>query len=422
MRTRRLFFYGMVAGTLACTKPCIKDPINITQSTTCSSWSRLWGGTNVDAGWAVTKTPDGGYMIAGSTYSVDGDIAVQYGKGDISITKINGQGVKLWQRSFGTGEEETATAIVAAPGGGYVVLCNQSTGNSNGQLYIFKINEAGEKLWEQTWLGPGYTVSNALLAHGNEYVIAADCSNIEDVQPWLIKLDLLGNITTQKAFGHPMRAEFPNSIVPAADGGYLVAGFTIDGAGEDAWTAKLNTFGDLEWERFTSGSDIDEWMDIIPATDGTGDYLLVGQSNSNDGDLSGNHGDYDVMIARMGAAGNVKWRRLLGGSADELGLSIIKAIDGNYVIAGTTRSGDGNLGSASPGAENRGAWIFKIDNNGTLLSQKVLGGSLEDYPSAIINATDCGYLLVGFSLSNNGDLSGNHKEGTADMWAAKLSL
>jgi hypothetical protein len=426
MNLHRLVLWSLVVGLLACTKPCIKDPIDIDipePPPTCNTWSRLWGGTDVDVAWAVAKTPDGGYIVAGNTYSADEDVEVQFGSGDISIIRFNSLGVKLWQRSYGTANEETAAAIVKAPaGGGYVVLSNQSTSDGHAQLYIFSINEEGDKGWETTWQGPGYTSSNALLAYGNEYMIVASSSTTSDVQPYFLKLDLLGNIIAEQTFGNPMRSEFPNSIIPAHDGGYLVTGYTIDGAGEDAWTVKLNFFGDWEWERFTSGSDVDEWMDAIPAADGTGDYILVGQSNSIDGDLSGNHGDYDVMIARIGPVGNIKWRSLLGGSADELGLSVIKDVDGNYVIAGTTRSGDGSIGSPQPAAENRGAWIFKIDGTGKLLSQKVVGGSQEDYPTAITNATDCGILLVGFSLSNDGDLSGNHKAGIADAWVAKISL
>ena len=107
---------------------------------------------------------------------------------------------------------------------------------------------------------------------------------------------------------------------------------------------------------------------------------------------------------------SIEWQKSLGGSDWDVGRSFRQTADGGYIITGSTGSNDGNV-SGNHG--NDDYWVVKIDSIGTLQWQKCLGGTLGDYGESIQNTTDGGYIVAGRARSNDGDVSGNH--GNFDM-------
>jgi hypothetical protein len=146
---------------------------------------------------------------------------------------------------------------------------------------------------------------------------------------------------------------------------------------------------------------------------------MVGQSYSNDGDVSGNHGgNGDAWIVKLNSIGEIQWQKCLGGSNLDIAGAIQPTSDDGYVMAGYTHSNDGDVSGNHGG--NDDAWVVKLNSTGEIQWQKCLGGSGDDQAFDIQPTADGGYIMVGQSSSNDGDVSGNHG-GNGDAWIVKLN-
>lgn len=147
-------------------------------------------------------------------------------------------------------------------------------------------------------------------------------------------------------------------------------------------------------------------------------YIITGIAGSNGGDVSGIHGAYDAWVVRLGTRGNVVWQKCLGGSNSDMGSCIALTKDG-YIVVGVTASTDGDVKGRHGAFNNEDIWVVKLSKSGNIIWQKCLGGSGEDHPSGIKQTADGGYILSGTTSSNDGDVQGQH--GVDDIWVVKLT-
>ena len=182
----------------------------------------------------------------------------------------------------------------------------------------------------------------------------------------------------------------------------------------DYWVVKLDATGNIQWQKSLGGSNNDIAQSIHTTSDGG--YVVAGYSQSIDGNSFGNHGSYDCWVVKLDAAGNIQWQKSLGGLSDDVAQSINTTSDRGYIIAGYSSSNDGEV-TGNHGAQDY--WVVKIDAIGNLQWQKSLGGSSSDVAYAILNTSDSGYILAGYSSSNDGNVTGNH--GGVDCWVVKLA-
>ena len=133
--------------------------------------------------------------------------------------------------------------------------------------------------------------------------------------------------------------------------------------------------------------------------------------------MSGNHGDGDAdfWVVKLSSTGSLQWQKCLGGSRDDSAHSIQQTSDGGYIVAGFTDSNDGDVSGNHGGWD---VWVVKLNSTGSLQWQKCLGGSDFDYAYSIQQTSDGGYIVAGGTYSNDGDVSGNH--GDMDFWVVKL--
>jgi len=334
-------------------------------------WQKTIGGSNYDDANFITTTLDGGYIMAGFSYSNDGDASGNHGIGDAWVVKLDGEGRIIWQKSLGGYAGDVAHSVAATRDGGYIIACE--TGSFSGDV------------------------------SGNHGVNDG----------WVVKLDKDGNILWQKALGGSDFDTF-YSIAESPDGGYIAAGDTRSDDGDvsgyhgvnDGWVVKLDKDGNKLWQKTLGGANADGIKSIIVTPDGG--YMTAGITKSNDGDVSGNHGEGDAWIVKLDKDGNILWQKALGGSDWETAYSVASTPDGNYVIAASTRSNDGDV-SGFHGGDGDDAWVVKLDKDGNKLWQKVLGGSAADVASSIITALNGGYVIAGDTRSNDGDISGSHR-------------
>ncbi len=345
-------------------------------------WQKSFGGSGGEfiSNPSLQQTDDGGYIVAGVSDSNDGDVSGNHGGPDYWVVKLTSIGSIEWQKSLGGSDYDYAKSIQQTNDGGYIVV---------GQCYSNDGDVSGN--------------------HGG-------------VDFWLVKLTNIGTIEWQKSLGGTDN-EVAECIQQTNDGGYIVAGYSASNNGDvsgnhgftDYWVVKLNSIGAIEWQKSLGGTNFDSANSIHQTTDGG--YIVAGQARSINGNVSGNHGNGDYWVVKLSSLGTIEWQKSLGGSDDDYAKSIQQTIDGGYIVAGYTKSIDGDVvGSIIEGQDDY--WVVKLSSIGTIEWQKLLGGT----GSSVITIQQIntgGYIVGGSSESNNGVVSGNH--GGVDYWVAKLS-
>ena len=196
-------------------------------------------------------------------------------------------------------------------------------------------------------------------------------------------------------------------------------GDVIDNHGvQDYWVIKLTSTGDVEWKKTYGGNSTDVGEEICQTNDGG--YVMVGTGRYNTaGDITGHHGGlYDFWVAKINSAGDLIWQRALGGSSLDYGRSITLTSDGGCIAGGETLSNDGDVSNLH--SENyRDAWVVKLNELGELVWQRTLGGTNDDVCFSIQQTADEGFVTAGYNWSNDGDATFSH--GYNEFWIVKLS-
>lgn len=282
------------------------------------------------------------------------------------------------------------------------IYCVEST-NDNGYIVggdygshslIFKLDGSGVKQWGR-WIttGTGLTTVAAIkqtadggyIAAGSDFGGADSIGNHGIRDFMVVKLDASGNVSWIKAYGGTSSEE-AKSIAQTPDGGYIVVGYTVSNDGDLAgnpapwysewWVVKLDASGNIVWQKAMGGGNYDYAASVVITADGG--YAVTGYSQSKDGDVSGTHwggSDPDVWVVKLNASGDIVWQESYGGSGEDEANSIWQTSDGGYIVAGYTLSNDGNVSGIHGGGSNQDYWVIKLDATGTLVWQKCLGGT-----------------------------------------------
>ena len=234
-------------------------------------------------------------------------------------------------------------------------------------------------------------------------------------------------IQWQKCLGG-VAHEYSKKSKPTLDGGYIICGSSKSNDGDaitnngwntrDFLVVKLNNTGVIEWSKCLGGSNDDLANDVIQTADGG--YIVVGDTYSSNGMVSGSHGGNDVWVVKLSSDGNVVWSNCYGGTGADFGNNIEIMADGNLLISGYTTSNDGNVSGNHGGSNPKDAWCFKISNSGQFLWQKCFGGSGVDAFWSFFIQPNGDILYTGETNSNDGDVSGNHG-GITDVWVVKTN-
>ncbi|MBI3518622.1 MAG: T9SS type A sorting domain-containing protein [Bacteroidetes bacterium] len=183
----------------------------------------------------------------------------------------------------------------------------------------------------------------------------------------------------------------------------------------------LNVFSQLptiQWQAGLSGSQMDFSYFIQQTSDGG--YIAVGDTYSTDGDFTTNQGNGDGWVAKFDAAGSVQWKKTLGGTSLDDIMSIIETSDGGYITVGRTYSEDGDISGFHHSINTTDCWVVKLNSAGVVQWKKALGGTGSEEGRQIIETTN-GYMIAGSSSSNDGDVASNHGSGgTHDYWLVNM--
>jgi len=409
-------------------------------------WQRCLGGSLYEESWGVQATADGGCAVLGSTASYDGDVSGQHGPPDFWLVKLDAMGQIQWQRCYGGSDADVATRLLATSDGGFLML--GSTTSADGDIecngffshaWALKVDSIGNVQW-QTCLagdldGSGADIDQAVeTADGGYLAVGGTFANEGIWQEnhgqsdyFAAKLDGGGVVEWLHCYGGSGQDE-AWAIKATPEGDHVIAGTSASTDGQvttgstgQVWVIKIDTEGNLLWNRRMGGSGgpnmDDSAKDLLVNPDGS--ILVVGFTASNDGDVSGNHGNYDVWLVLLDSSGTIQQQRCFGGTGEDQAWSGAVAGQGRFVVAGYTKSNDGDV-SGNHGGNGLDAWVLMVDADLDLLWQKCLGGSGGDDAYAVARNPAGEIFTSGKTYSTDGDVSGLHSPGIQDIWLVKL--
>jgi len=237
---------------------------------------------------------------------------------------------------------------------------------------------------------------------------------------WVVKTDASGNILSQLCLGGSGN-DIPEKLAQTNDNGVIIVGRSNSNDGDvsgnhgtfDIWVIKLNSDDSIAWQKCYGGSGYDSGQAIAQIDGG---YIIAGVTESNDGDVTGNHGNQDFWLIKINETGNIIWQKCYGGTSSEAAYSCQQCSDGNIIVAGNTGSNNGNV-TGNHG--NSDFWIIKVtENDGALLWQKCLGGSGNDDATSIEEKNGQQLLIGGETTSSDGDVAAGKYHGGfgPDIW------
>lgn len=173
----------------------------------------------------------------------------------------------------------------------------------------------------------------------------------------------------------------------------------------------------IEIQRTFGGTDYESAPTLVATADGG--YIMSCRSPSSNGQVTGNKGADDIWVVKLNADLSMAWQKSYGGSGYDVAPSIVQTTDGGYIIGASSTSNDGDVTGHHGDTETLDIWIFKINSTGVLQWQKSLGSNSLDYLSSIRATPDGGCVAIGYVLEASGDVAEVHGEG--DIWSIKLS-
>ena len=205
----------------------------------------------------------------------------------------------------------------------------------------------------------------------------------------------MGTALWDRTYGG-IASDVPEAIAVLPDGGFALAGSTQSkGAGfRDFWLVRTDSDGTLLWDRTYGGHSEDRGGRFAVLIDGG--FALVGTTQSK-GDGKG-----DAWLVRTDSEGAPLWDKTYGGPEYDFGFAVAVLPDGGFALLGATQS---------KGSGNEDCWLIRTDPWGTLLWDKIYGGSGWERCSLITVLPDGGLALSGFTSSKGA--------GATDAWLVR---
>jgi hypothetical protein len=402
------------------------------------TWEKTYGCRGNEMANDFIIVPDG-YVFAGTseapcpTYYAD-DSTNKNGL----IVKLDKEGKLMWSRNIGGSEEDVLTKILPTSDGGYLVGGTTRSANfdikdrkhSSYESWITKLDAGGNVKWTKTYGGNFTDKFVSMVLTKDDGAVVLSISNSEDgdivghkwtYDYWLMRINSAGNIVWQRVYGGSNEDE-PAEIMNTPDGGFILTGNSASDDGDldnnhgflDVWALKLNNFGDVEWSKAYGGKSVDGGRYGLPTKDGG--YLFAAVSKSGDIDVTNAKGDYDLWMVKTNRTGEIEWEKSYGSAQNEWmpKIKILESMEGGYTIMGSTYSNTGDIAGKSKGGSN--IWILKITETGDIQWSELYGEQRDDFAANIYQLPDYTYMI-------GGTLAGRNPVGWTygDFWLFKIN-
>ncbi|WP_288443706.1 T9SS type A sorting domain-containing protein [uncultured Chryseobacterium sp.] len=399
-------------------------------------WEKYFSGQNHDYLSATVTTQDGGFLLAGSSYSGKGLDKKEDSKGgsDIWLIRINEFGDELWQKTLGTSSDEEARSVIQTTDLGFFVagnLQNASKGYGSKDVWITRLDKYGKELSQLILGGKGldeiekmiptkdggallgiysrssevrdYGVRNSETKLPSENTVSSNLTSANSKQSrnfgegdyWIVKLDKNGKVEWEKSYGG--KGDDHIRTLALNSTGYIIAGESRSERsgnktvgieeGTDLWLISLNERGDEQWQKSYNFKNRDVLMGmnvIYSADDQSSKGILLGGYTQAEGRIEKD--DETFWMLYLDQNGNEQWRKHVEGESrqKEERLSDLKLNrDGSIILAGTS--------AKELGKEN---WkIVKLGDK--QVKQLIEKQDIKIYPNPV---SDYAYVEIGFDF------------------------
>jgi PKD repeat protein len=350
-------------------------PPSTASALTAATWAFTYGGSADDSATLVDHTSDGGLVFSGTTKS--------FGAGgtDLWLFKLDSAGNVLWQKTYGTTYDDYGS-VLPATGGGYIAEGFSAMGNGQNQFWAARLDAGGSILWQKAYGAAGSGLLGLMPVTGGYLIFGRSLNFVTFAAVLkLVKIDANGTIVWQKEYtSSDQRWGIPLEL---SDGSFIVGGsaYSLETEDNDLWVAKLSSTGDVQWQYTYGGTENEIGTAAMPTSDGG--FILEGQTLSwTAGTGEEERGDF--WLLKLSSSGAIQWQKAYGGPGEDEATASPTA-DGAYLLSGLT---------SSFGAGGEDAWAAKLDGSGKIVWQRTYGGTGDDFGFAFPD-TQGGYFLIG---------------------------
>ena len=326
-----------------------------------TQWTQTYGDTGLQEIEAVVQTADGGYACVGINYT-NGT-----GYYDIWLIKTNSSGVLQWQKNLGGGSYEIGNSLQITPDGGYIIAGQSYSYDSTSAYYLLKTNSSGTEQWHKTFatghLCEAHYVQNA---PGGGYIMCGDADTTTDAlgetDLWVVRTDANGDSLWAHSYGGTKK-DGGKTIEPTSDGGYIMAGITRSYGliNPNYYAVKMDANGIVEWTQNYGTSYHDHAYHGVETSDGG--YAFFGYYRNQTNNLNfglvkigpGGGVTKDIAVDRIEAPTNIICSS--SGSPIKLLLTNYGGTNETNIVCYLTATGPGGtqtyqdtmIGSVAPG-------------------------------------------------------------------------
>lgn len=378
------------------------------------SWQKNLESGTQDFLSGLSVTIDGKYLVSGSSIQNSQNPSTSKGY-DYHILKLDQQGQKVWEKYFSGNQQDYLSSTVATQEGGFLLagtsysslaLDKKQKSNGSSDMWIIKVDENGEEEWQKT-IGTRYSeeARSATQTMDKGFVIAGSTNNpklgfgSKDVM--VVKLDKTGKIISQLILGGKGLDEV-EKVVPTNDGGVLMGIYCRSGVYEGQDKSKISSKALLSQSsdlNSTNGNSSNPNNNSFTSN-------IQNQEESYDinfyGKAYGNYGEGDYWIVKLDKNGNVQWEKNFGGDQDDH-VRTMALTDSGYIIGGESRSQTSGNKSAKL-EEGTDLWVLSLDMDGNENWQRSYNFKNRDVLMSLntitsSNAETKGFLIGGYTQS-----------------------
>ncbi len=357
-------------------------------------WGHTYGGSQTDGAMSAIQTVDGGFALAGDTWSFGA------GLGDMWLVKTDASGIMQWNQTYGGPDYDRVFSVIQTTDGGFV-LAGLTVSNVTGEdIWLVKADMNGVAQWNQTYGGTHCDEAWAVIqsADGGFVLAGSTVSNETGNRDiCLVKTDINGIEQWNRTYGGTQDDE-AFSVIQTTDGGFVVTGWTESPETfcRDILLVKTDLNGITEWAQTYGVTEGDEARSVIQTADGG--FAIAGHAFFRQASW------LDMWLVKTDMNGDMQWHQAYGGTDSDGAVAVIQTTDGGYALTGWTES---------YGAGSRDMWLVKTDVNGVMQGHQSYGGIDFDQAHSVIQTIDGDFVLAGITTS--------YGAGVGDMWLVKTS-